>query len=195
MSMTDNGAPAGTETTDTGGEGGQGTQTDDLAGLREAAKRGKEATDRAEAAERELAFLRAGLTPEKLATPIGKMFAESYKGELTAEAIKAAAVEVTLLEAEGTNEPTEAEQQEADLRAKLSGNAGTPAGAPGTGTHPRDLAFAEYQANVAKGLPVEIAQQHYVASLIHQGGEGDGRVWFDQNDWDREAAPYGNGPR
>lgn len=58
-----------------------------------------------EKAKRELAFLKAGVNPD---TPLGSMFARGYDGELTGEAIKAAAAEIPglLTPAEETKDET-----------------------------------------------------------------------------------------
>jgi hypothetical protein len=59
--------------------------------------------DRAEAAQakRELAFLKAGVNPDD---PAAKWFAKGYDGELTTEAIKAAATEARLISASAADQ-------------------------------------------------------------------------------------------
>jgi len=63
----------------------------------------------AEAAKRELAFVKAGVNPESAAA---KYFVKGYDGELSAEAIRAAAAEANLI-----NDVTEVKQQVAEERA------------------------------------------------------------------------------
>lgn len=61
---------------------------------KEAIEREKAATERAEAAERKSALLEAGVD---VTTELGKYFADTYKGEATAEAIKEAAGKIGLI--------------------------------------------------------------------------------------------------
>lgn len=74
----------------------------DLKALRERGRRADEAEARAIAAERELAFSRARIDPE---TPGFTYFVKGYEGDLTPEAIRAAAVEARLVEAEAPSTP------------------------------------------------------------------------------------------
>lgn len=102
---------------------------DNIRQLEAAAKAGLQANKTAESAQRELAFYKAGIDPSQ-----GQMayFAKGYEGELTPEAIKAAATEAGFLQpqagqpqAPGTPEPGSSEA--AELRA--SAIAGPGAGA------------------------------------------------------------------
>jgi hypothetical protein len=65
----------------------------DIRALERQAKAGDEARREAEAAKRELAFLKAGI-PE---TGPGKLFVKAYDGELSAEAIHEAAMEYGII--------------------------------------------------------------------------------------------------
>jgi len=64
--------------------------------LEKRAKAGESAKAEADAAKRELSFLKAGIN---LDSPQGKLFAKAYDGEFTAEAVKAAAEEYGVIEA------------------------------------------------------------------------------------------------
>jgi hypothetical protein len=72
--------------------------------LEEQAAQAKAAAAEAEAARRELAFLKAGID---LDSPQGKLLAKGYDGPATAEAIKAAAVEYGLIQTEAPAVPAE----------------------------------------------------------------------------------------
>jgi hypothetical protein len=76
--------------------------------LREAAKRGHKWKAEAEAAKREVAFLRAGIDPEDTRL---KYFVKGYDGPLEVEAIRSAAVEAKFIEA--PQQPVDPEVQAA----------------------------------------------------------------------------------
>lgn len=60
----------------------------------------------ADTAKKELAFLRAGIDPNNL-TPQQKLFVKAYDGDLTAEAVKAAATEYGVIETPAEQVPAE----------------------------------------------------------------------------------------
>lgn len=68
----------------------EGSVAADIQSLRDAAKRGKAASEKAAKLERENAFLRAGVDPDD---PKLGYFYRGYNGELSSDAIKAAAIE------------------------------------------------------------------------------------------------------
>lgn len=78
--------------------------------LREQAKRGREAESRAEAAERELAFARAGLD---LSDSRMGYFVRGYDGDLTREAIREAAERDGFLNPPKTQEQVPSQEQQA----------------------------------------------------------------------------------
>ena len=82
-----------------------------------------EADERAKAAERELAFIKAGIQPDD---PKQAYFVKGYEGDLTPEAIKAAAVAGGFAEAGETVPAGELQAHEA--AANLSSGAGSTAG-------------------------------------------------------------------
>ncbi len=80
------------------GEQGGATHTNaEWAALRKERRERNKAAERADAAERELAFMRAGIDVE--ANPMAAYFVKGYDGEVTADAIRAKAQEVGLLQA------------------------------------------------------------------------------------------------
>ena len=89
-------------------ETGDNGDTNLVRELRKQAKDGKQAKREAEsarseadAAKRELALLKSGIDVN---SPTGKLFAKSYEGELTAEAIKAEAEQYGLIPTSQTSE-------------------------------------------------------------------------------------------
>ena len=105
---------------------------------------------KADAAERRLAFAEAGI---KLDDPKMSYFVKGYEGELTADAIKAAAVEAGFLEA-----PEEVPKAEVDATrrmAEASTNAGTSPKDDGSQAVREANSEAEVMAELAKrGVPI-----------------------------------------
>ena len=77
-------------------------EADHIKALREKAKLADQVASEKSVLERKVAILEAGVNTT---TPVGAMFLKSYDGELTTEAIKAAAAEVGLVEGQPTPEP------------------------------------------------------------------------------------------
>ena len=76
--------------------------------LEEELKAERAARAEAEAAKRELAFVKAGVP---LDNPVAKYFIKGYDGEITPEAIRAAAEEANLIQPSKQAEETKAEQE------------------------------------------------------------------------------------
>lgn len=93
---------------DLGGEGEDGPKTPaEFAWRRKQEKAVKEAQAEVAQVKRDMAFIRAGIDPE--AKGIASYFVKGYDGEITPEAIQAAAVEAGVLQAA----PPSPEQQQA----------------------------------------------------------------------------------
>jgi hypothetical protein len=172
---------------------------DELTGLREAARESKANKAENEALKRRLAFSEAGIPrfedmadddPNKNLT---SMFTRSYEGEMTAEAIRADAQGIGLLDrvATGTEErqPTAAEIQGQALRADFAGGTPVPPAGDAPTEHPADANLKAFHDMVANGLPREQAAMNYVAGLINNSAT-DERLFFDQQAHDAEALAY-----
>lgn len=149
---------------------------------RRAAANEAAANDLAEA-QRELAFLRAGI---KADTPVGQLFVNGYKGDLTTEAIKAAAAEIPGLldvpatppapegEQQGEPQPSEQELEEQRLRQQLA--QGT-----GAGQIPQEKPGVEAASDLVaqfrqEGKRQEVAQGLGIAALATAAAKGDKSV-------------------
>jgi len=86
-------------------------------------KRKEQLLAEAESARRELAFVKAGVNPDN---PMAKYFMKGYDGELEVEAIRSAAAEANVIQA---NRPTVDEQQ-AWSRVTQASNASDPSEPP-----------------------------------------------------------------
>jgi hypothetical protein len=170
--------------------------TDNLAELREAAKLGKVATARTSELEREIAMLRAGVDTE---SPVGKLFVKAYDGELTTEAVAAAATAVGAIknvEAPAADPELTPEQQAIDdTRDRLNGNrSGDLALDDGEGPDPLKHALETFQIEKLS-IGTENAQHHALASVIQAAARGDKRAIFDPVAHARAAAEYPSDPQ
>lgn len=165
-----------------------------LAGLREAARQGKQAISENADLKRLLAFSKAGIDTD---TKIGKMLLATYAGSLDdVEALKAEAVEVGAVAAPvASKTPAEiaAEAARADEDARRtaaqsnlgSGHVGAPPGEEGP--HPRIAALEQFYKDIADGVDEADARTDAMARVLAAAGAGDKRVRFDAEDWARRG--------
>lgn len=90
--------------------------------LEEEIKQTREQLAAAQGAQRELAFVKAGVD---LNAPVAKYFVKGYEGDLTPEAIRSAAEEANLIPRQETPMDNKPEQQAWDRLQKLSKRAET----------------------------------------------------------------------
>lgn len=162
----------------------QDQQTEDapngVKALRQAADEGAAAKRALAERDREIAFLKAGIDTD---SAVGKMFAKAYDGDLSAEAVKAAATEVGALK---PATPPPAQQQapqhdSADLaldaaRRGLAGQAQAPD--PRTPEeHPWQTASKKIEAARQQGLDHPNALAQGITAIMDAARQGDSRVF------------------
>jgi|GEM_PF-4794581 len=165
----------------------------DIRALEQSAAKGREAEDRATAAERRLAFLEAGID---LTTERGKFFADGYNGDLDPAKIRAKAETVGALEVstpEATPPPADAqptetetpdtqlEEGEANLsreRQALAENAPPDQPTPGD---PYAEAARVHKAAMEDGAPEKVAVGSALARVVQSAIAGDQRVILDKS--------------
>ena len=103
----------------TGPESGPKTNSD-FAALRKQTKATKQAEAKAAAKDREVAFLRAGIDPDAKEGIVG-YFAKGYDGDMTPDAIKAAAQAAGVLQAPAPTPEQQAVQQQQAAELAASG--------------------------------------------------------------------------
>lgn len=138
----------------------------DLRRLREKAKGADDARADAEAARRELAFVRAGIDPDDARQ---RYFVEGYKGDLTPDAIKAEATTAGFLGQVHTSEPEGMTDQE---RAAFA--ATTSAAAGGHHEPPAEDIYAPFRNQTYRttgGEPPETFGARLAQTLAANGGE------------------------
>ena len=139
--------------------------------LREAAERGRKATQELEEMRREVAFLKAGVDLDSKA---GQLLLKAYDGELDKDAIRAEADEIGALTSGFTPvEDTGSDEQASEERAALANEAVPP---EATTENPYDQGHKEYREMVAAGRPTEDAAATFVRTVIDAAGAGDERV-------------------
>lgn len=134
--------------------------------------------DQATTLGRKVAFLEAGV-PTK--TPLGAMFADAYKGELTEEAITAAWAEIAPAQPavadppSGDTPPTPDEARlQAEQDAARRGIGSTPAEPHELGkVDPVLGAFDQFHADRRAGLTAEKASRPVFGSILAQAMEGN----------------------
>lgn len=145
------------------------------------AKAAEDAKAEAAAAQRELAFFRAGINAD---SDVGKMFVKGYDGELTAEAIKEAAAKIpTLLDAtaEPVTEQTPEQIEAARLQAEQTGERsdlarGAASYSEAEARDPRELAREAVAKARIDGLSEENALSAGLNELVGAAMAGDKRV-------------------
>lgn len=155
--------------------------------LREAAKKGREATKKAADLERENAFLKAGIDTED---PKFKYFAKGYEGELTADAIKAEAeaagftaepqTQTSTTENGGEGSEDEGNEEEhvseEDREAERIANAvRSGANAPGEKPEvdPMNEGFSKFHERVAEGDRRQDASSEVIGRILGEGVGGN----------------------
>ncbi len=143
--------------------------------LRDAADRGKKATQELDAMKREMAFLKAGVDTD---TKAGQLLYKAYDGELETEAIQAEWSELVPGTAAPPPEPETVDAtdtQVAEQRRELAGDS-VP---PGTQTEsPYDAGHREFKAMMDAGRPKEDSAARFIHTVLEAAGgdKPDSRV-------------------
>lgn len=146
-----------------------------------------------QAAQRELAMVKAGVD---LDSPVGKLFAGAYQGDLEPEKIKAewSKLGVTPGAAptpEVNDGPTAEELAAQQAAATVTSGGATPPGEEPPGDPWKD-ALATRQEALKRGAPSEIADSRAIDRVMDAAAKGDPRVNFDLQRWRQEQeAAYG----
>lgn len=169
-------------------------EPDHIKDLRAKAKGTDAATARADAAERELAFVKAGVPTD---TKVAQAFLSTYTGEMTPDAIKAEAKEWNLIPADETLQTSQfpegsAERQQQEMREQLAGGGGAAGDEP-----PKqggvDKALANFQKNREEGMALQQAQNHAFGEVIKAAAMGDKQAIFDPQEWEQKKRDAGHG--
>jgi hypothetical protein len=146
--------------------------------LRDAAKRGRKATEENDHLKREVALLRSGVDTS---TKLGTFFAENYKGELEPDAIRAAAAELGLDPSSGDTPTTSTDGDTVAAQAQAQRAVSSEAvdAAEPVDADPRDAGFKAYQDELGRGRSRDDAAAAYFGTVLTAAANGDGRVIID----------------
>lgn len=149
-------------------------QAEELAAL-------KEQQTVSEGLARENALLKAGVD---LKGPLGQMFAKAYDGDLTEEAIVAAATEVGAITTTTPPEPpdpiTDAERQAALERQGLGAEGQPPGTVQGD---PTEKAYADFHRDLAKGKTRDQASAAVIGEFIAEANAGNPDFRYQPEEW------------
>ena len=135
--------------------------------LRDAAERGKKASQELDAMKREMAFMKAGVDTD---TKAGQLLFKAYDGELETELIQAEWSELVPAAAAPPPEPETVDAtdtQVAQQRQDLAGDS-VP---PGTQTEsPYDAGHREFKAMMDAGRPKEDSAARFIHTVLEAAG-------------------------
>lgn len=157
----------------------QAEEAEHIRNLREKAKK----ADAVPQLERKVAVLEAGINTS---TPLGAMFLKSYDGELTAEAITAAAAEVGLVQGQADPDPQPGEPGTAEAEyaaARNTLNQGDPAAFSEEPKNAGDMAFKAFEDARKQGKRAEEARVDGFRTLIEQAAQGNPTALFNERQW------------
>lgn len=155
------------------------TQTDDVD---VAALQTQSVADQATIAQlqRTNAFLAVGINPDDASNPLNGLLFRAYDGDLTADAIRAAAQQIGLLQDATVDATVDASQATRDL---LSSSGAPSGGAPADDPDPRDQAMIEFHLDRKRGVPLQKAKLTVVDKLLAAAVRGDKRVLYRNDKW------------
>ena len=138
--------------------------------LRDAADRGKKATQELDAMKREMAFLKAGVDTD---TKAGQLLYKAYDGDLETEAIQAEWSELVPAAAAPPPEPETVDAtdtQVAEQRRDLAGDSVPPENQTES---PYDAGHREFKTMMDEGRPKEDSAARFVHTVLEAAGGAD----------------------
>jgi ribosomal protein L12E/L44/L45/RPP1/RPP2 len=145
--------------------------------LRDAADRGKQASQELSAMKREMAFMKAGVDTD---TKAGQLLYKAYDGDLETEAIKAEWLELVPVAAAPPPEPDTTDDARASQQRKDLTSDTIP---PENQTEsPYDAGHREFQQMIADGRPKDDSAARFVHTVLEaaSGANPDPRVISDR---------------
>lgn len=167
------------------------TDESSIAGLRQAAKQGKDALAENATLKRQLLFAKAGIVTDD--DGIGEMLFRTWDGGDDLDALKAKAQKVGAIAGPSTLPKADTPPDEDALRLQAQQNFAPGIGQPGSGValdgpNPIDKALTDFHENRRGGMTAADAQHEAISTVIAAGMAGDKRVIFSQAAHERAAA-------
>ena len=141
--------------------------------LREAAERGRKATQELDDIKREMAFIKAGVDTESKA---GQLLYKAYDGELETELIQAEASELGILKGDVQAPPQDSPTEDVagiQEREALAGDSVSP---EVNTQSPYEQGFQEFQKAYDAGRSKEDSAAKFVHTVLEAASQGDERV-------------------
>ena len=147
--------------------------------LRDAAERGKKATQELDAMKREMAFLKAGVDTD---TKAGQLLYKAYDGELETDLLRAEAAELGILReasAPVREMSDDSDRQATQERRALADNTVPPTNQTES---PYDAGHREFKAMMDAGRPKEDSAATFIHTVLEAAGgaDPDSRVLTDR---------------
>jgi hypothetical protein len=154
-------------------------ETSGIKELRDAAERGRQASQELEEMKREMAFMKAGVDTDSKA---GQLLFKAYDGELETESIQAEWQElvptpVPVEEPEPAQDTVnETDTQVSQQRQALAEDS---VSVEATTQSPYEQGFQEFQKSYDSGRPKDESAARFVHTVLEAAGQGDERVVSD----------------
>ena len=144
--------------------------------LREAAERGKKATQELDDMRREMAFLKAGVNTD---TKAGQLLYKAYDGELEPDLLRAEAAELGILRDAPVSEVADVDRQATQERRALADNAIPPENQKES---PYDAGHREFREMMDAGRPKDDSAARFIHTVLEAAGgdNPDQRVLSDR---------------
>jgi len=138
--------------------------------LRDAADRGKKATQELDAMKREMAFLKAGVDTD---TKAGQLLYKAYDGDLETEAIQAEWSELVPAAAAPPPEPETVDATDTQVSQQRQDLAGDSVPPENQTESPYDAGHREFRTMMDEGRPKEDSAARFVHTVLEAAGGAD----------------------
>ena len=138
--------------------------------LRDAADRGKKATQELDAMKREMAFLKAGVDTD---TKAGQLLYKAYDGDLETEAIQAEWSELVPAAAAPPPEPETVDATDTQVSQQRRDLAGDSVPPENQTESPYDAGHREFRTMMDEGRPKEDSAARFVHTVLEAAGGAD----------------------
>ena len=155
-------------------------ETSGIKELRDAAERGRQASQELEEMKREMAFMKAGVDTD---TKAGQLLFKAYDGELDTESIQAEWQELVPTSApveqpeQAQDTVNEADTQVAEQRQALAEDS---VSVEASTQSPYEQGFQEFKEMYDSGSPKEDSAARFVHTVLEAASQGDERVLSDR---------------
>ena len=151
-------------------------ETSGIKELRDAAERGRQASQELEEMKREMAFMKAGVDTD---TKAGQLLFKAYDGELDTESIQAEWQELNpnpVVETQPETEPVTTDATDTQVAEERQALADSSVSVESNTQSPYDQGFEKFQEAYNAGRPKDESAAAFVHTVLEAAGQGDERV-------------------